>query len=539
MKKDLQPLTPAALYARVSSDRQDVDLSVSAQLRALKDYARANGYSIAREYVDEAESGRVADRPQFREMIEEGSKPKAPFEVILVWKFSRFTRKREHAVAFKSMLRRKGVRVVSITEHADDSPTGKLMEAIIESVDEFYSENLAQEVVRGMREAASRGFFLGSKAPFGYRRVKVSDGAKERPTLEVDPATAPVVKEIFESSLSGYGLKEICRTLNDRGITNRGKRWYKGGLHYLLTNEAYTGTAVWGRTTKVEKAQDPVRVEGAWPALVSRELFDAVQQAMRDRAPKVQRPGRVGSKFLLSGLLKCGVCGRPYSGQGAKSGQFAYYVCGTLFREGAGTCSARYLNAPRVEDFIVEKIRERILTEETIVELVTLVAEEIDAMAGELSGRLEVIEAELGDVRKRLERLYEALETSELTLEVLSPRIFSLRHREEQLEAAREDAETQLEQRRIELPTTEEIKGYVADFREFLQEGTFPERKALIRNFVEGIEVVGDEATLTYTVPMPKDGVTRESASVLDFVQSGPLEWTRTDASPFSQSWMI
>ena len=358
------------------------------------------------------------------------------------------------------MLRRKGIRVVSITEHADDSPTGKLMEAIIESVDEFYSENLAQEVVRGMREAASRDFFLGSKAPFGYKRVKISDGAKERPTLEVDPTTAPIVKEIFESSLRGNGLKEICKELNDRGITNRGKRWYKGGLHYLLTNEAYTGTAVWGRTTKVEKAQDPVRVEGAWPALVSRELFDAVQQAMRDRAPKVQRPGRVGSKFLLSGLLKCGVCGRPYRAQGAKSGQFAYYVCGTLFREGAGTCSARSLNAPRVEGFIIDKTKERILTDGTITELVTLVAEEIDAMAGELSGRLEVIEAELGDVRKRLERLYEALETSELTLEVLSPRIFSLRHREEQLEAAREDAETQLEQRRVELPTTEEIKGY-------------------------------------------------------------------------------
>ena len=113
--------TPAALYARVSSDRQDVDLSVAAQLRALRDYA---------------------DRPEFRKMIDEASKPNAPFQEILVWKFSRFTRKREHAVAFKSMLRRKGVRVVSITEHADDTPTGKLMEAIIESVDEFYSENL-------------------------------------------------------------------------------------------------------------------------------------------------------------------------------------------------------------------------------------------------------------------------------------------------------------------------------------------------------------------------------------------------------------
>ena len=153
-------------------------------------------------------------------------------------------------------------------------------------------------------------------------------------------------------------------------------------------------------------------MEGAGPALVSRALFDEVQQAMRDRAPKVQRPARVGSRFLLSGLLKCGVCGRPYSAQGAKSGQFAYYICGTLFREGAGTCSARYLNAPRVEDFVVDKIRGRILTEETIVELVKLVAEEVDAMADELAGRLEVIDAELGDVRKRLERLYEALETA-------------------------------------------------------------------------------------------------------------------------------
>ena len=195
---------PGALYALVSSHRQDVDLSVAAQLRALRDYAEKNGYSIAREYEDEAESGRIADRPEFRKMIEEGgSKASAPFQVILVWKFSRFTRKREHAVAFKSMLRRKGIRVVSITEHADDSPTGKLMEAIIESVVEFYSENLAQQVVRGMREAASRGYFLASRAPFGYKRIKASDGVKDRPTLEVDPDAAPIVREIFESSRRG------------------------------------------------------------------------------------------------------------------------------------------------------------------------------------------------------------------------------------------------------------------------------------------------------------------------------------------------
>ncbi len=525
-KREFVPLTPAALYARVSSDRQDVDLSVAAQLRALRDYAKNNGYSVAREYVDEAESGRIADRPQFREMIDEGSKPKSPFQVILVWKFSRFTRKREHAVAFKAQLRRKGIRVVSITEQAEDNATGRLLEGIIESVDEYYSENLGQEVTRGMREAASRGFFLGSKAPFGYTRVKVSDGVKERPTLEVDPDTAPIVREIFESSRRGNGLAEICKEMNGRGITNRGRRWQKNVIHYLLTNEAYTGTAVWGVKSKDEKAGDPVRVENAWPALVSRELFDAVQQGLHERAPAVQRPGRVGSQYLLSGLLRCGVCGKSYSAQGAKSGQFAYYVCSSLFREGAGACTARYLNAGKVEDLVIEKVRERILTEEIITELVTLVAEEIDNLAGEVNGRLTAITAELADVETRLENLYQALETQQLPLEVLSPRILSLKSRQDQLVAAREEAEFQLEQRRAELPTSKEIKGYVADFRALFQDGTFPERKALIRNFVQGIEIVEDEAVLTYTIPMPQDGVTSESASVLDFVQSGPPDLT-------------
>ena len=224
-------------------------------------------------------------------------------------------------------------------------------------------------------------------------------------------------------------------------------------------------------------------------------------------------------------------------GQGAKSGQFAYYICGTLYRDGAGTCEARYLNAAKVEEFIVEKIRERILTEETIVELVPLVAEEVDAMAGEIAGRVKVVEAELGNVRKRLEKLYEALETSDLTLwKPCRPRILSLRHREEQLEAAREDAAAQLDQRRVDLPTTEEIKEYVTDFREFLKEGTIPERKALIRNFVEEIVVVGDQATLTYTIPMPKDGVTSESASVHGFVETGPPPPTQSRTVPEPRS---
>ena len=238
-------LAPVALYARVSSDRQDVDLSVAAQLRALRDYADKNGYLAVREYVDEAESGKIADRPQFKKMIDEASKPDAPFQEILVWKFSRFTRKREHAVAFKSMLRRKGIRVVSITEHADDTPTGKLMEAIIESVDEFYSENLAQEVTRGMREAASRGFWMNASAPYGYRRVYVQDGAKKRPRLELNPPHDAVVRRIFDLTLQGRTSLDILKTLNAEGIPSpNGKQWRKTTVHKVLANEAYTGTLI-------------------------------------------------------------------------------------------------------------------------------------------------------------------------------------------------------------------------------------------------------------------------------------------------------
>ena len=329
--------TPAALYARVSSDRQDVDLSVSAQLRALRDYADKNGYLVAREFVDEAESGRIADRPEFSKMIDEASRPNAPFQEILVWKFSRFTRKREHAVAFKSMLRRKGVRVVSITEQADDSPTGKLLEGIIESVDEFYSENLAQEVCRGLREAALRGFWMGTYAPFGYRKVYVQDGAKKRPKLEPDPPADAVVKRIFDMALQGKSSLDIAKALNAEGVASpQGKQWLKSTVHTTLNNEAYTGAVVWGVNAK--DGAPPVRVEKAHPALVSKRKFRQVANLLRSRAPETIHPRRASSPYLLSGLVKCETCGKALTAAEAKSGKYTYYVCHSLLKKGKGTC---------------------------------------------------------------------------------------------------------------------------------------------------------------------------------------------------------
>ena len=238
--------------------------------------------------------GRIADRPQFQRMLDEASKPEAPFQEILVWKFSRFTRKREHAVAFKSMLRRRGVRVVSITEQADDTPTGKLLEAIIESVDEFYSENLVQEVTRVMREAASRGFWVTSYAPYGYRKVYVQDGVKKRPKLELDPPADAVARRIFDTVLQGSSILDVTEALNAEGVASpRGKHWFKTTVHNVLLNEAYTGTLVWGTTAR--DGAPPVRVEDAHPAIVSKRQFRRVNKLLGSRAPKKVHPRRAAS----------------------------------------------------------------------------------------------------------------------------------------------------------------------------------------------------------------------------------------------------
>ena len=533
---DKLDLIPAALYARVSSDRQDVDLSVAAQLRALRDHAEKNGYLVVREYVDEAESGRIADRPQFQKMLDEAGKPEAPFREILVWKFSRFTRKREHAVAFKSMLRRRGIRVVSITEHADDSATGRLMEAIIESVDEFYSENLAQEVTRGMREAASRGFWVTSYAPYGYRRVYVQDGPKKRPKLELNPPADAVVRRIFDMALKGRSILDITKTLNSEGIpTMNGKRWLKTTIHTMLDNEAYTGAVVWGISSK--DGQPPVRVEDAHPAIISKREFQRVRKLLDSRAPKRANPRRTSSPYLLSGILKCETCGRAMSASEAKSGKYTYYVCQSLMKRGSGACKTPRLNAKKIESTIVDELRSNILTESNIRDLVKLLDEEMDGAAREHRQKLESIDAELEEVKKQLGRVWHFISTSDsVDVAAASDHIVELRGRKESLESAADEARAVLTERRQYLDSTDTIATFAEEMGEFLATSELTETKAFVHSFVKEIQVKPGRAAIIYAIPMPEDSPMGGADSaeialkggVRKSGRDGGLDWTKS-----------
>jgi len=514
-----------ALYARVSSDKQDVDLSISAQLRALRDYAARNGYQVIREFVDESETGRTTARPAFKEMISFARRSNKPFEQILLWKYSRFARSREDSILYKAMLKKAGVQVVSINEPFDDTPTGRLLEAIIESLDEFYSDNLGEEVTRGMRESASRGFYLSSKPPFGYRKIKVRDGNKERTKLEVEPVEASIVADIFDGIVNGKGLIEIVRELNAKGVPSpKGKGWGKTGVYIILTNEIYTGVFVWGKNSK--RGNDSVRTENICPPTIDRETFLKVQTLMKERMPKRIHPRRASSPFLLSGIAYCGYCGKALVGKYAKNGEFAYYVCGTLDKKGSGSCPAKYLNTDKFESSVIKQIKERILTRESLINLVHMVNDEMDTAMRSYQNEFELISGTITDINHRLERLYDAIETGKLNLDDVVVRIRDLRQRQEQLQARRIEIESQMSDRKVELADLETVSCYVDELHDLLRDGSLAERRTFIRSFIKEIRVTGNEAVLTYTMPILPDKVTIEKEGVLPTVQYGGRYWT-------------
>jgi site-specific DNA recombinase len=516
-----------ALYVRVSSDRQDVDLSVAAQLKALREYAARNDYAVVREFIDEGESGRTSYRPQFRQMIAMAKHSDEPFDLILVYKYSRFARSREDSIVYKALLKKSGVQLISITEPVDDTAMGRFMQSIIECLDEFYSENLGEEVTRGMRESAARGFYLCSRAPYGYRRIKVNDGGKERARLDIDQFQSQVVASIFTEVVDGKGLTEIVKGLNLKGIASpKGNTWGKTTIHKILSNEIYTGNMIWGRDSK--RGLPPVRADNACPAIVDPETFRRVQGLLRGRSFASVHPQRISSRYLLSGIARCGHCGKALIGAEAKSGKFAYYVCGTLVRKGAQSCPSRYLNAGKLEDLVIEKIKEHVLTPAKLIRLAKMVTEELNRNMATYETEIRTVDAAIADVGTRLVRLYDALETGKISVDLLAPRIQELKERQDKLQGRKSELHMFLTGEKAEVATQQEVAKYAADFHQLLEEGSLVEKKTFFRSFVNEVRVTGDHVLVNYRLPMslPKPGM--ETSPVPDIVRYGGPLWIRT-----------
>lgn len=298
----------AAAYIRVSTDDQ-VEYSPDSQLKAIREYARKNDMILPEEFVfiDEGISGRKAEkRPEFMKMIGTAKIKPKQFDVILLWKFSRFARNREDSIVYKSMLRKQcGIDVISVSEQLGEDKTSILIEALIEAMDEYYSINLAEEVRRGMTEKAQRGEVV-STPPFGY---DVKDNV-----FVPNPETAPIVRMIFERYLNGQGCLEIAKELNAMGIrTKYGNKWENRGVEYVLRNVVYTGKLTWTpvkTNTRDYSNNDTIITQGRHEPIIQQDMFDKVQHLILEKKKLFPKHSRQSStEFMLKGFLKCSNCG--------------------------------------------------------------------------------------------------------------------------------------------------------------------------------------------------------------------------------------
>ena len=318
----------AAAYIRVSTEDQ-TEYSPDSQIRLIREYAGRNDMVVPDEYIfaDEGISGKTAaKRPEFIRMIGMAKKKPKPFEAILLWKFSRFARNRQDSIVYKTMLRKQlGIDVVSITENLGNDKISILIEAMIEAMDEYYSINLAEEVVRGMTEKAGRGEPVSIPA-FGYDMVDKK--------YVVNPDQARVVQMIFSDFISGLGFSAIAQKINAMGIkTNRGNRWQNRTVKYIINNPVYIGKICW-KPKRIEKQEnsDIVMVQGNHQPIVDIETWNRAQKQQeavkRKYSPHARQVPPERGEYMVRGLVRCSACGRTLSRLGPSGMQCCGYSRG-------------------------------------------------------------------------------------------------------------------------------------------------------------------------------------------------------------------
>ena len=347
-----------ACYARYSTSMQREE-SISAQMRAMKAYCDDNGWIIVKKYVDEAYSATTDKRPQFQQMISDSCNKE--FDIVLVHKLDRFARNRYDSSLYKQKLRKNGVRLCSVLERIDNTPESILLEGLLESINEFYSANLARESMKGMKENALQCLHNGGTPGLGY-------DVDETQHIVINEEEAKIVAMIYSMYLSGYSCKVISEMLNEEGyITKAGNPFKTYSVYGILLNEKYSGVYIFNRAEakgydhkrnshRSKPPEEIIRVEGGIPAIISKEVWEAVQEKRKTKSRKLKNAEKI---YLLSSKVFCGVCGQQMNGsiryRSNDAPPFNVYVCHTL----KNSCSnAKEIDKMSLESYIISLVQE-------------------------------------------------------------------------------------------------------------------------------------------------------------------------------------
>jgi len=518
----------AITYCRVSSEEQALkDISIPAQRKAIHRWAAGQpGLEVLQDFVDSGISAYApADkRPGFCEMVSFCRKHKV--DLILVHKLDRFSRNREESILFKSLLRRHGVRIQSITENYDpDTPQGFLYEGMIEVINQFYSMNLATETIKGMRENAERGFHNGGRVPYGYRLEKVADGSREHSRLVPGPEEeVALVREIFRLATDqGMGVKSITNELNARGVpAPRGKHWPSSTINHLLGNRVYVGDQVWfkrrkqGRDgRKVQAKENWIVTEDAHEALIDRATFERRQELAANRRFMKHDSPRRHVSYLLSRLMVCGNCGAHFHGRRhkytrRKTGEVIHryrYYCGSYLNKGASVCKPLGIDRDWADNVVMSAIQARLGTQGGLQEMEQRIRQRIDARRKVYGQSSRALQSKLADTDGRIANFFQAISDG-VDPKVCREHIAALTEKKAKLEEEAailqdQDYYDDAKEKNLRL-----LREFAASFEDGFEKLPFGARRQVVLYFIKSIEVV-DRRTLNVTlrVKLDNDGL--------------------------------
>jgi hypothetical protein len=439
-------------------------------------------------------------------MIADATARPAPFEAIVVHSLSRFFRDMIEFALYERKLAKLGVKVISITQQTSDDPAGEMARRLFSMFDEYQSKENGKHTLRAMKENARQGYFNGSRTPFGFKTealdLPAAKGRKKR--LVIDEAEAITVRRVFDLYLHGLrgndmGSKQIAAHFNERGPSLRGAPWTRTRVHNMLSDTAYMGRYVFNKTSARAQQAKP---EGEWvtvqvPAIVTEEVFRAVEARRHQRSPSVTPARVVNSPTLLTGLLRCGKCGAGMTLATGKGGRYRYYKCNTRIGKSIASCTTPAVPVAKLDQAVLGALADKVLKPERLREMLRELKVRLKKAQAGQDDRLRTLQRELTELEQATNRLFEAVEKDLLPMDEL------LRARAQKLKARREALLIEIAgvRRAKEAPATmltaAHLDAFGSALRARLQDGIGSFSKRYLRQFVSDIRYDGSTLTMS------------------------------------------
>lgn len=490
------------IYARYSSDKQN-EQSIAGQVDTCTEWAKNNDIEVVHIYHDEALTGKTDKRPDFQRMITDAKSGK--FDYIIVYKLDRFARNRYDSAIYKAQLKKHNVRIISAMENIADGPEGIILESVLEGMAEYYSANLAQNVLRGLHQRAELAKHLGGYPPLGY---KVDDDKN----YIVDENFAPIVKTIFQMYADGETRHSIMNYLNNAGYkTLQGRKFTLSSFNTILRNKKYIGIY----------ENMGLELHDAVPRIISDDLFYKVQ----DRIERNRRaPGRNKSSvdFHLTGKLFCGKCGNSMIGDSGTSKTKAthyYYTC--IEKKRRHGCTKKSVKKDWIEQIIADVTINQVLTDENI-EYLSQKAFEIYEKDRNDTSELTALNNTLKDTQKTIDNIMKAIEQGIITDTTKQRLMEAEEHKRELLlSIAKEE---------IEKPilTKEHIRFFLRDMKNKVYNSD-EQIEVIIKTFINAVYLYDDKLVLTFNL---REGENLKKLELTDIEKFGFDNPTSTTQMP-------